>query len=318
MLQTLLPILLLMATPPATEAEPPDSPPAATQDADPDATPPLPANPADAATPPRVDEDPRFGLLTIPPDGTVPPIVDLLQHRSMADLRARARAKDYARQINKIRRQYLGTRSERMQQRGIAELLEFTDPAAFEPLLVELARESDLVRMAIVEHLEAQGEAGQAALAWAAVHHPDDAIRNEAGLRVTQPVGDAVKAVLEAALRSNDHHAAANAGGLAGALNVLETIPLLIQAQAAPVRRATAGDLAWIAVQKETVYVERLAPVVGDATGAYVPITNTLNEGFVFRAVDAVVIVYRTEIHHALVSMTTNDWGQPTAAYAYD
>ena len=36
------------------------------------------------------------------------------------------------------------------------------------------------------------------------------------------------------------------------------------------------------------------------------------------RVVDAVVVIYRTEIHRSLVAMTTDNWGRPTDYLGYD
>jgi hypothetical protein len=238
---------------------------------------------------------------------------------SAADLAERARARDYTRQIGEIRHKYLSKRVAALREEGLALLREFTDPGAFLPMVDACKRDDDEIRLAVLNHVAAQGDPGQAALAWVNILDEDPAIRNEALLRMVSPASKPVVYVLDQALRSPDHTIASNAGALAGALNVLEVIPLLIQAQVSTTTtRGGEGDLAWIAVEKQTVYVERLEAVVGDNSGAFIPITNTLTEGFVMRVLDAVVIVYRTIIHDVLVSMTSADWGQPTGELAYD
>ena len=111
---------------------------------------------------------------------------------------------------------------------------------------------------------------------------------------------------------------AGNAGALAGTLNALETIPLLIFAQATEDEPEDTGDLAWIAVQTQQAYIAELEPIVGGGAGAFAPVPGIASDGFVLRAVDAVVIVYRTPIHRALVNLTTHDWGRSTADFGYD
>ncbi|MHC5112806.1 MAG: HEAT repeat domain-containing protein [Planctomycetota bacterium] len=275
------------------------------------------------APPPKsvIPKDPRFGLLTpIPDRGAVPPIVSLLNAPSENELAWRSRARNYEKQIRGIRRVHFGrVRSERLRTEGLELLREFTDPAAFRPMIEVTAGESDDVRLAVLDHLRDSGDEGQAGLAWVAITDKDDAIRNEAMKRMVTPVSVPVLRVFDQTLRSNKHRIANNAGWLAGTLNALETLPLLIFSQAtrdpAP---QDEGDLAWIAIETQRAYVADLIPVVGDSSGAFMPVVGTVSEGIVLRVTDAVVIVYRTEIHLALVTMTTRDWGQPTDQMGYD
>ena len=107
-------------------------------------------------------------------------------------------------------------------------------------------------------------------------------------------------------------------GALAGALGALETIPLLIFAQVTGDAVPESGDLAWILVGTQKAYVAEVYPVVGDGAAAFVPIPGVVQEGAIMRVVDAVVIVYRTQVHRSLVAMTTKDWGQSTEQLGYD
>ncbi len=274
----------------------------------------------DDATRKWTQNDPRYGLLTpLPETGGVPPIVELLDGPTAAELTHRARAREYATQIRLIRRKYLGRkRVEAIRAVGIEQLREFTDPAAFRPLIEELAREDDDVRLAMLDHFAEQGDVGQAALAWVAIHDRDPAIRHEASRRMSTPVSGAVLALLDASLRSTKHSVANKAGMLAGTLGALETIPLLIFAQAASQTVSNSGDLAWIAIQTQTAYVQNLQPVVGSGAGAFEPVIATVSEGTILRVVDAVAIIYRTAVHNSLVSMTTEDLGQSTEYLAYN
>jgi len=302
------------AAPPAS-APPASSPPASSPPA---------SQPADAGDPyqaPTGLDDPRVGLLTRLPDrGGVPPIVDMLYGPSREELNRRASARQYKQQLRRIRHLHFGTtRVPELRAEGIERIGEFVDPAAFHPMIEVFGHEQDDVRLAMLDHFMQHGDNGQAALAWAAIHSDDMAIRNEAtGRMVSPPAAPALK-VLDGALRSNEHEVANAAGALAGSLHAIQTIPLLMFAQAtrdpAP---QDEGDLAWIAFETQHAYVQNLLPVVGDNAGAFQPILGIINEGIVLRVLDAVVIVYRTEIHQSLVSMTTADWGQSTAHLGYD
>jgi hypothetical protein len=273
---------------------------------------------------PEQNEAPRqppVGLLTpIPENGNLPPILGMLDGPSESELRFRAAARKYAQQINVIRHKYFGpVRVQRIRDEGISQLREFTDPASFRPLITELAGEQDDVRLALVDHFANQRDMGQAALAWLAIHDDDAAIRHESSKRLHSPATPQVLSVLNSGLRSREDSVATNAAGVAGNLNVLQAIPLLIFAQAiVNTPEQPAGDLAWIAIETQRAYVAGLQPIVGNASGAFQPIIGTVSDGVVMRVVDAVAISYRTEIHTTLVAMTSNDWGQPTSQLGYN
>ncbi len=264
--------------------------------------------------------DPRYGLLTpIPDHGAVPPIIELAGRPTDDELAFRRRSRDYAARIRRIRHEYLGRmRVDELRDRGIGELRMLTDPAAFMPLIEELTGQKDDVRLAVLDHFSGQGDDGQAALAWVAIHDPGEAFRHEARRRMASPAPDPVLRVLDSALRSNRHDIANHAGTLAGSLRVLQAIPLLIFAQATADPFDEPGDLAWIAVATQRAFVARIEPIVGSGVGAFQVIPGVVSEGVILRVVDAVVIFYRTEVHRSLVMMTTDDWGQSTAHLGYD
>ncbi len=266
------------------------------------------------------DHDPRYGILSpIPDRGGVPPIVDMLTRPSEGQLALRARSRQFTQQIRAIRHEYLGKiRVLPVRTQGLAQLREFTDPAAFMPLIRELTGEADDVRLGLLDHFATLGDDAQAALGWLAIYDHDPAIRHEALTRMVSPAGLPVLNVLDQALRHHRHEIANNAGFVAGALNALETIPLLIFAQATADPVDSQGDLAWIAIQTQTAYVQRIEAVTGDGAGGFRPILGIVTEGVILRVVDAVAINYRTEIHRSLVAMTTNDWGQSTEHLEYD
>ena len=101
-------------------------------------------------TPRWQQTDPRYGLLTpIPDRGAVPPIVELALTPTPETLAFRARSREYAMQIRRIRHKHLGTiRVDEIRAEGIARLRELTDSAAFQPLIDELVRDAPRQRSA--------------------------------------------------------------------------------------------------------------------------------------------------------------------------
>ena len=109
--------------------------------------------------------DPRYGILSpIPDRGSVPPIVDMLTRPTEGQLALRARSRQFTQQIRAIRHEYLGKiRVLPVRAQGLAELWEFTDPAAFMPLIRELTGEADDVRLGLLDHFATLGDDAQAA-----------------------------------------------------------------------------------------------------------------------------------------------------------
>lgn len=276
-----------------------------------------PAAPADAAH----HRDPTVGLLTPIPETGVPPIYSKMYDLTAEQIAVRGKMRDYAKQIAHIKYKCFGpVKAQDVRQKGIEQLQEFTDPAAFQPMIEQLVREADDVRLAMLDHFARQGDEGQAALGWVAIFDKDLAIRNEALKRMVAPAGDAVKYLLNRALRTKDHDVVCAAATVAGALNVIESIPLLIFAQATSNAGPGEGqgDIAWIAIQTQRAYVQNVTPIVGSNTGAFQPVIGIVSDGVVMRVVDAIVIDYLTPVHNALVAMSSGDWGKPTEYLSYN
>lgn len=268
------------------------------------------------------EESPDVELLSpLPADGIVPPIVTPRYDEFLdAVSPSRARIREYERQLKTLRYRHFGRiRVAEIRAQGLDRLREFTDPASF-GLMVEVFRnEQDDVILAMLDHFVAQGEAGEGMLAWIAIYHDDPSMRHEATRRLANGSSDPVLQQLDIALRSDDHAVASHAATLAGSLGAFKAIPLLIFGQAAggPAPQGT-GDLAWMSIETQRAYVAGIIPTVGSAAGAYVPIIDTVNEGTLMRVVDAVAIVYRTEVHRVLVAMTSAEMQQSTAHLNYD
>lgn len=258
-------------------------------------------------------------LKPIDPAKPIPPLVDMSDLPSAVELEARAKTKDYLRELKALRHQYFGDkRNPETRAKGLAQMREFTDPAAFLPMIEVLREEKDDVRLALLDHFVMQGDWGQAALAWIALYDMDADFNYEALKRLKAPVSRQALNVIDVGLRSENDFVANLAGRLAGQLDIIDAIPLLIQGQSTerPVRRV--GDLAWILVGTQRVVIQALIPILGENSGAFLPVPGVLTEGVILRVLDAVAIIYRTEIHYTLVAMTTRDWGHSTAHLGYD
>jgi hypothetical protein len=130
--------------------------------------------------------------------------------------------------------------------------------------------------------------------------------------RLSVPASAPVLREIESGLRSPKHAVANNAGVLTQALRAYEALPLLVYAMTtADELGQDGGDIAWIAIETQRGFVANLIPVVGDNAGAFQPVIGVVSEGIVLTVRDAFAIVYRTEIHGALVDLSSRLYGQP-------
>lgn len=221
--------------------------------------------------------------------------------------------------IEAIRRRHFGSqRVAAIRSEGMERLRDHRSGAALLAMHASLRREADDVRLAMLDHFESQGSAGQAALAFVAIREPEAALRGEATRRLRVPADPGALAMLDEGLRETRHEIVNRAGWVAGHLQAIEAIPHLIFAQvsADPVRQQ--GDLAWIAIGTQVSYVADLVPVVGNGVGAFQPIVGTVFEGVVLQVQDAVAYTYRSDAHHSLVALTSWDFGEPTDRIGFD
>ncbi len=239
----------------------------------------------------------------------VPPRVDApVREESVEDL------------IRQIRRKHFGgMRKPEIRAQGCEKLRTFTSPSSLEIMYRELRSEKEDVITAMLNHFADCGDGGQAALAWVAIHDDLVALRRASAERITRPESSGARFPIRDALQSGDNLMVNRAGSLAGAIGAIDLIPSLIAAQSVDRPRTdTQGDLAWIAIQQQKSYVSNLVPVVGDNAGAFQPIVSVIGEGSLLRIMDAVVIIYRTEVHQALVRLTSADSGESTERFGYN
>jgi hypothetical protein len=253
----------------------------------------------------------------------------LEQHR--ATQRERLAAE---REMRRLRVEFFDNiRNVEIRQIGIAKLRQWADrPFLYPALLREFARSGDDVRGAILDMLaDQQSDEGDTTLAWTAVFDNDRAMRDLAASRLQRRIGEGagaterIRRVLSLGLKpSATEQEMATAATLASQLRIVELIPLLINAQAGGTTTVGGGggggesSLAWILIGTQTAFVADLEPVVGNNAVAFDPQIAVVTEGTVLRIIDAHVITYRMEVHHALVRLSSDAWGRPTGHFGFD
>ncbi len=250
----------------------------------------------------------------IPEEGQLPYMCDpAICDGILAGERA-ARLGPYRGILQDIARTNFGRhRNAEVRLKGIRRLETLSDTGYLFAMPDVYRNEQDDVRRAVIDHLGNSGEVGQAALAWTAVFSKNADMRVEATAAIRTPASPAVLGVIQIGLRGSEHATIDQAGRLAGVIDAWAAIPHLIATQYAadPVREKR--DLAWIAIGTQRSYVQNLIPVTGDGAGAFQPVIGQVTEGFVMRVTDAIAIIYRTEVHHALVGITSRATGTDTS-----
>lgn len=250
----------------------------------------------------------------IPKAGPLPPMVDPALSKAIGtEIRASTEG-PYRTVLQELRRRCFGVgRSAEIRSEGLKELRGLEDSGYLFAMPVVFSQDRNDVRRVVIDHLSLQGERGQAALAWTAIHHERGDWRQAATEALVRPPAPATLAVMQSGFAASEHAVIERTGTLAGALDARVAIPHMIATQysADTVRRE--GDLAWIAIGTQRSYVANLIPVTGDGSGAFRPVPGVLNEGFVFRVSDAVAVVYRTVVHQVLVDMTSEAAGEDTS-----
>lgn len=207
-----------------------------------------------------------------------------------------------------------------LREEGLRMLRTFTTPESQWAIYHASRGSEGPIRMQVLEHLASLGPSGQAGLTWIAIHDRDAAIRNEAAQRIEQPPSNESLAVLEGALRSPNHMVVNQAGLLAGQINAIKAIPLLIAAQFAQDPVQDQADLAWIAIGTQRSYVANLVPITGNSSAGFQPVVGQIYEGVVMAIDDAAAVAttYRPGVHQSLMALATLDSGQSTAHLGWD
>ena len=265
---------------------------------------------------PRSDHEPNSVTAPqpIPAAGPLPAMVDPALSKAI-QIQVRGSIEGpFRTALQELRRRHFGAgRRPQVRSEGLLKLRRLEDSGYLFAMPVIFAGERNDVRRAVIDHLSLQGERGQAALAWTAIHHERGDWRQAATDALARPATPATLAVMQSAFADSEHAVVDRAGTLAGALDARVAIPHLIATQYAADTVRTEGDLAWIAIGTQRSYVANLIPVAGDGSGAFRPVPGVINEGFVFRVSDAVAVVHRTVVHQVLVDMTSEATGVDTS-----
>jgi hypothetical protein len=242
-------------------------------------------------------------------------------------------------ELRKIRAKHFGEmRNVEIRQAGLAKLRAYADRSLLYPSILEIfGREKDDVRQAIVDMLADQKtDEADTSLTWAAIFHKEPGFRTLASDRLAArlaagaKVTPRIKTVVAEGLRPGSTNTElAAAATLAGRLDILDVVPLLINAQVVqtPQNQVVGGGgsndtgehaLAYILIGTQQAYIADLQPVVGDAAVGFDPTIAVVTDGVVLRVIDATVITYHTEVHNALVDITSRALGQNTAPNGWD
>jgi len=257
----------------------------------------------------------------------VMPDLDSPEAKAKAEVRREQRLIE--RELRRIRYQYFrATNNTEIRQVGLAKMREYTDPIAFEPLL-EVFGESDAeVREAMLDHIAAQATPeSDAALTWAAVYADNEQLRNAAAYRVhsrfdqSGEVTLGQERIIASGLAEQSDGPLTAAANLADMLKLYQAIPMLINAQigggpSGGTERAGALGQIWVAQQQ--AFVSDLQPVVSDSAVGFDPTLDVVSSGVVMRVMDASVVIYRSEVHQSLISLSSNAWGKSTADLGWD
>lgn len=230
-------------------------------------------------------------------------------------------------ELRKLRSTYFRTGNTEMRQIGISKLRKYTDPGVY-PLLLEVFEKDSLdVRTAILDMLvDQQTDDADTTLAWSAVFDRDEAYREAALDRLEQrieeagEVPDRITYIVAQGLAKQNHDEAAAAARVANNLNIVKLIPNLINAQVGGTGASgeRQGALGWIMVGRQIAFVSDLQPVVADSAVAFDPQLSVITDGVVIRAIDAVVVTYRTEVHGSLLGLAQRASGEDLGSLGWD
>lgn len=277
------------------------------------------------AAPARAQQS-KEPIETIGPDTTFTPA-----QRDYAATKKKIRVIEQ--ELRRLRRAHFGTiKRVDIRQEGLAKLRTYTEPAIFASLIEIFRNDADDVRTAVLDIFnDSKSDPGDAALAWVAMTDRDAAMKSLALDRLQRRlaevggVSDRINLVVLKALQSGDEKQIAGAAELAGNIGLYEVIPWLITAQVTQTSRAGSsgngqdtGDLAYILLGQQIAFVSGLTPVVSDSAVAFDPQVGIAYNGTLMRVHDAAVTTYRTEVHHALVGLSSQYTGRPTVGMGWD
>lgn len=232
----------------------------------------------------------------------------------------------FEKELKKLRSDFFRTaRPPEVRRQAIEKLKQYTDPALFPSLVEVFFTEASDVRHALMDHFAAQkSDEGDTTLAWIGVYDKDKSVREAAARRLKErmvgkdAVPNRVQWVLYEGLVHGGEDAIAASAGLINTLDIVEALPMLINAQAGTQGGGgnTAGErtgaLAYIFVGTQTTYVSDLTPVVSESAVAFDPQVDIVNDGVLLTVLDAQVYVLRGSVRRAAAEMAERHAGLST------
>lgn len=255
---------------------------------------------------------------------------------------AREAQRERVRELRELERDLNGIRARELRAVNRPDLLSqgyesvvqrldgFGDDALSLPLLFGVfERAPEEVRLPIVSMLfDRASHAADAELARWAIDDASEVVRAEAErllwTRVwADRVSDPVRRTLADALLGSDHDRANRAAEVIETLELYEAVPAMVNAQvvqraASGAERSQGGAQAWILVGTQRTYVQDVTPIVGTGSVAFDPTVGVLTDGSLLVVRDAVVTIYRHNVHSALVRMTSQASGEDTSLLGYN
>lgn len=235
------------------------------------------------------------------------------------------------RDLQQIRHRYFrDVSAEKARKQGLDRLREMAKETVALPLIVETFQHEDRkTRLEIMTMLASmKTQPTDSTVAWMALTDTDAELRQAAATLIADrtkesngevPIG--AQWAIAGALDSSDNALVSAAANMALNLRLIDAIPSMIAAQVSNPNAGApgAGAIGQISIVTQRAFVSDLTPVVGNSAVGFDPQLSTVSEGVVLRVFDAYVITYRTEVHSALVALSTQAMdGQSTAQLGYD
>lgn len=237
-------------------------------------------------------------------------------------------------ELRKLRAMHLGSKNHApTREAGLEKLSAYREPWMFASLLEVFAEERADVRDTVIRTLrESKSDAGDRALMWWAIMHPEEKGRQAAmeslASRMQENDGRATGGMLSVAglaIASGSGRAMDNAAIAGGQLGIVELLPLLVQAQGGTPGGGGAGGggrrrgpLGYIAIANQQAYVSDLEPQVATGAVAFDPTIDYLTTGTLLVINDAVVTWSPRFVNAAATKLASDLTGRDLSALGTD
>ncbi len=199
--------------------------------------------------------------------------------------------------------------------RALEAIRSLRDASSYARLWKEIRPLGLDVNEAFFDALLQGGSVGLEFLTTIAIEDDDPLKRLESRTRLPKSATPEMAALISKHLNADKESWVNRAAMVASATNAAQLIPQLIDAQSAEgTTTGTGGNGCWIVFGRQTSYIAGLVPVAGDNSGAFQPIPGIIYEGSLLQITDSVVLIYRTEVYTALVTLVQANTGASVAS----